>query len=93
MSIAFGVDDGFHFHRFERQEFLAFGDMGTWGDDDADDHSWHGSGHVGWVGRIGFDAFCGFGFDRFVDDFDFSRLSVEFEEDGSDAVWARFTDG
>ena len=89
-SVTFGIDHCFHLHGFKRKQFLSFRDFVASSDSDTDNHSGHCGGDMSRVGRIGFGPFCSFRFDRLVDDFDFARLSVEFEENGSYAVRSRF---
>lgn len=88
-----GGDGGEHFHGFEDDEFVAFGDGVSGGDGNLGDHAGEGGGDVVGVGGVGFLVDGDFFAEALVDDGGFARHAVELVEEGADAVFVGFANG
>ena len=87
------VNRGLHFHSFDNEQPIAFGNTFAGLNDDARHGARNGRAHVTRVGRIRFGAFDALGLQRLILNTYFPRLTVKLEENRPLSLGVRLAHG
>jgi 2Fe-2S ferredoxin len=92
-SVALGAHRGLHFHRLQRQQHIALGDLLTGVHRDRGDGAGHGGAHMGRIARLDLAPRRPLRHLAAIRDPNRARLAVEFEEHRARAVLVRIAGG